>query len=313
MSGSSRLSRMRVRSTRFARVIAPITVGLIGLALWQIICLTQTVPASLLPSPAQVGQRLIYDLAHTEILSRTWTTVLEAMIGCVIATVIAIPLGYVMSRWSVAEAAFSPYIAASQVIPAIAIAPLLVIWVGYGLRPIVILCSIIVFFPVVLSSRLGFSSVDKELTEACQLDGATRLQILLHLQGPLALSAILTGLRNGFTLSITAAVFGEFVMGGKGLGLVISTQTNNIDTAGLFSTITVLCVLAIVVYLGLVLIETVTNPMQKASPRVENLWKSLVTEERRELSDATILSYPHHDHVGSTSASTATDNLRSTA
>ncbi len=245
----------------YLKILAPVVLGVLLIIGWQALVSAQVMPKTLLPGPSDVWKRLWFDLSQTDLLDRTLITIWEAILGCIVASCVALPLGYIIARFQVAEAAVSPYVAASQAVPGIAIAPLLVIWVGYGLRPIVILCSLMVFFPVLLAARLGFLSADKEYLEAAQLDGANAWQLMIHIQFPLALPAIMTGLRNGFTMSITGAVVGEFVMGGEGLGLVIATQSANIDATGLFSTILVLCALAISVYLVLMLIEKLIDPL----------------------------------------------------
>lgn len=242
------------------RIGAPLVVGALLLLAWHAVVSTHTVPLTLLPTPGSVWSRLVHDIVHGELLARTATTIWEAVLGCIVATVFALPVGYLVARVRLAEAAISPYLAASQAIPAVALAPLLVIWVGYGLTPIVLLCSLIVFFPLLLSTVLGLRSIDHEVVEAAELDGASGWRMIRYIEAPLSRAALLSGVRNGFTLSVTGAVVGEFVMGGTGLGLVVSMQSASADTTGLFSTLIVLCVLAMVIYLGLIAVERLTDP-----------------------------------------------------
>lgn len=249
-------------SRRVGRVVAPVVLGLLTLALWAVVAATAGLPKTLLPPPADVFHRFVADLQNGLLLPRTLTTAREAVLGCLLAAVVALPTGYLVARSRIADAALSPYLAASQAIPAVALAPLLVIWVGYGLFPIVLLCALIVFFPVVLSTSLGVRTLDKDVIEAALLDGATGLKLMRHIEIPLALPAILTGLRNGFTLSITGAVVGELVMGGEGLGMILSSQANSVDTTGVFSTLVMLCLLAVVVYLVMVVLERALDPFK---------------------------------------------------
>lgn len=242
------------------RIGAPVILFCALLVAWQLVVSSGAVPTALLPAPGQVLARLASDLRAGFLVQRTLVTIWEAVLGCALATVVALPIGYLIAHVRQAEAAFSPYLAASQAIPAVAIAPLLVIWVGYGLLPIVLLCALLVFFPLVLSTALGIRTVDDEVTEAAELDGASGWSMIAHIEVPMARSAILTGIRNGFTLSITGAVVGEFVMGGKGLGMIVSVESATADTTGLFATIIVLCVLAVVIYMALVLAEHLTDP-----------------------------------------------------
>jgi hydroxymethylpyrimidine ABC superfamily ATP binding cassette transporter, membrane protein len=147
-------------------------------------------------------------------------------------------------HWRLFARAVLPYIAASQAVPAIAVAPLLVVWIGYGTVPTVVLCVLMVFFPITVSVLLGLRSLDTDIIDAARLDGAHGPSMVAYMELPLALPAILSGLRTGFTLSVTGAVIGEMTMGGKGLGMVLASQRQSVDTAGLFSTIAVLCIMA---------------------------------------------------------------------
>jgi len=112
-----------------------------------------------------------------------------------------------------------------------------------------------VFFPILVSSVLGLRHLDQDVLEAAELDGASGWVMARSMEIPLAMPAILAGLRNGFTLSITGAVVGEMVMGGNGLGAVLTQQRFNLDTAGMFVTIGVLCVLAMTLYAVIYRIE----------------------------------------------------------
>ena len=125
---------------------------------------------------------------------------------------------------------------------------ILVLWVGYGFVAIVVLCALMVFFPILVSTVVGLRHIDRELLEAAALDGATGWSMAWHMELPLAAPAILGGLRNGFALSVTGAVVGEMVMGGTGLGQVLTQMRNNVDTAGMFVIIIILCTMATLLY-----------------------------------------------------------------
>lgn len=249
------------------RVLAPLVLGVIVLVIWQSVTASGGVPRTLLPAPADVFARFVTELAAGQMLTYAAVTVIEAILGCLVAAAIALPLGYAIARARIFEAALSPYLAASQAIPAVAIAPLLVIWVGYGLLPIMLLCALLVFFPVVLATVLGLRTIDQEVLEAAQLDGAHGPAMLRFIEWPLALPAVLTGLRNGFTLSVTGAVVGELVMGGHGLGMVLSVQSTSVDTTGLFATLFMLCLIAIAIYMVLVVVEWFANPLRPVRVR----------------------------------------------
>lgn len=244
------------------RIVAPLVLGVLGITAWFVAAATTGLPETLLPAPMTVARRFADDIGNGLLLPRTLTTAWEAVLGCLLAASVAIPIGYLVARSRTADLALSPYLAASQAVPAVALAPLLVIWVGYGLLPIVLLCALIVFFPVVLATSLGIRTLDRDVLEAAMLDGATGWQRARHIELPLALPAVLTGLRNGFTLSITGAVVGELVMGGEGLGMILASQANSVDTTGVFSTLIMLCLLAVAVYLLMVTTERALDPLR---------------------------------------------------
>ena len=117
-----------------------------------------------------------------------------------------------------------PFLAASQAVPAVALAPMLVLWLGYGLKSVAALCALIVFFPMVVNTALGIRSLDQDILDAARLDGASWRPMLLHIEAPLALPYVLAGLRTALTLSITGAVVGEFVLGDRGLGGLLTCR-----------------------------------------------------------------------------------------
>ena len=228
---------------------------------WQLIVTITHINPTFLPSPAGVLARLGHDIAAGGFMGDVGSTLLLAALGCVVGAGVALPLGYAIASWRLVGAALTPIIAASQAIPAVAIAPLLALWAGYGLASKVALCALMVFFPMLLNTVLGLRQVDQKVLEAAYLDGAHGLTLLAFIQAPLSRKAVLTGLRGGFTLSITGAVVGEFVIGGsRGLGRLVTVAANMGDTTGLFATVLALCVLAVAVYAAMIGLESVTDP-----------------------------------------------------
>ncbi|MFH5823280.1 ABC transporter permease [Georgenia sp. AZ-5] len=246
--GGSAPAQPEGRSVRRHRWLPAALTGVLGLVLWETVVRAGAISEFFLPAPSAVATRLWEDLTTGGILAYVGPTLAEALAGCLLASVVALPLGYLVFRSRWASAALEPYIAASQAVPAVAIAPLLTIWLGYGLVPIAVLCAIVVFFPILLATVLGLRMLDRDVVDAARLDGAGSWDLLRSIQLPLALPSLLTGLRNGFTLSVTGAVVGEFVIGGEGLGMVLSTRGASSDTTGLFATLVVLCALAMGIY-----------------------------------------------------------------
>ena len=224
-------------------VLAPVALGAVALALWQGV--SAAVPDRILPAPTDLAARFVLEVRDGGLLGYAGATLAESLLGALLGLLVAVPLGYLIAHSPVASAALGPYLAASQAIPAVALAPLLVLWFGYGLLPIALLCALLVFFPILVNTTLGLRTLDPDIIGAARVDGAGRWRLLTHIEGPLALPSVLAGVRNGFVLSVTGAVVGEFVMGGDGLGLLLSVYRDRADTAGMFTTLIALAALAV--------------------------------------------------------------------
>ena len=225
-----------------------LALGLVILAAWWAVTRAGLILPVFLPGPADVVRRLWLGVSQGGLLAYARVTLIEAALGCLAAAALSLPLAWALFHWRLFSRAVLPYVAASQAVPAIAIAPLLVVWIGYGTAPTVMLCVLMVFFPITVTVLLGLRGLDTDVIDAARLDGAHGASMITHMELPMALPAILSGLRTGFTLSITGAVIGEMTMGGKGLGMVLASQRQSVDTTGLFSTIVVLCIMATTIH-----------------------------------------------------------------
>ncbi|MCI6573613.1 MAG: ABC transporter permease [Actinomycetaceae bacterium] len=238
--------------------VPPLVVAAVLLGAWVVTTAWGIVPAFALPSPHMVLQRLMAGFTGGYLGQALLSTVREASLGCVTAALIGIPLGVAIAHFRLFSAAVEPYLAASQAIPAIAIAPLLVTWVGYGTTAIVVLCTIMVVFPVIVSTAVGIRQISTEVLEAARLDGAGGLTLVRRIEIPLAGPNIMAGLRTGFTLAMTGAVVGEMVIGGeRGLGIELVSAQHVNDVPGMFATITLLAVVAVGIYLVLRILENI--------------------------------------------------------
>jgi NitT/TauT family transport system permease protein len=208
-----------------------------------------------LPSPQTFIQALALAITKEGLFSYAMTTVEESVGGCLLAAAVGLPLGYAIAKSHLISSAVEPYLAAIQAVPAVALAPLFALWIGYGLVPVILLCALLVFFPIVINTALGINMIDRAILEATQVEGASRWATLRFIEMPLALPTLLAGFRTGFTLSITGSVVGEFVIGGTGLGQLLITQRNYSDSAGEFATLFFLALLAILVYTLVRLLE----------------------------------------------------------
>jgi NitT/TauT family transport system permease protein len=245
---------------RLGAVLPPLMLGVVLLAVWQIVHSTELVSAFFLPGPEAVVRAFARQIVHGSLLGYTRQTLVESLAGSGLGMAVGLPLGYLIARSRWAALALQPYIAASQAVPAVALAPLLALWIGYGLLPIAILCALLVFFPMLVNTVLGLRSLDPDVLNAARVDGVGRWGMVRYIEFPLALPAVLTGVRAGFTLSITGAVVGEFVMGGDGLGQLLAVQRSEADSVGLFATLLMLTVLAAGSYGLLRLVEQRLRP-----------------------------------------------------
>ncbi len=248
---SSYLSARATLNTtqRILLVVPPVVLALLLLLGWYVSTTYGHVSSLILPAPADVFASLSDGFSSGWLLSNALVTVQESLLGFLLAVAVALPLGYGLAKSRFIAATVQPYLAAGQAIPAIVIAPILIIWVGYGLVPIVILCMLVVLFPMVITTELGVRSIDPTFTDAARVEGASGWSMLAHIEFPLALPTILAAVRTGLTLSITGALVGEFVSaGGTGLGGLLLQAQNQINTPLLFATLVILAVLAALYY-----------------------------------------------------------------
>jgi NitT/TauT family transport system permease protein len=203
-----------------------------------------------------VFQRLLRALTDGSLLYHTAVTLLEVLLGLLAGALSATLLGYLLARSRTLEGLLAPYLVASQAIPLVAIAPLLVIWFGPGMFSKVLICSLIVFFPVLINTIVGLRAVPDNLRDLMRSMRATNLQILRYLELPAALPVLLGGLRIGATLSVIGAVVGEFVGANQGLGFLINVARGQYDTALVFVAVFDLIGMALTLYGIVVLVES---------------------------------------------------------
>ena len=224
-----------------------------ALGLWTLVIRIGDLPAFILPSPGRVAMRGWQALTDGTLLYHAGITLLEVVLGLLAGSLVATVLVYALARSRLVEQLVSPYLVASQAIPVVAVAPLLVIWFGPGMFSKVLVCALIVFFPILINTLVGLQAVPEKLHDLMRAMRATPWQTLRYLELPAALPVILGGLRVGATLSVTGAVVGEFLGADRGLGFLISVGRGQYDTALVFVTIFTLVVMALSLY-GLVIL-----------------------------------------------------------
>lgn len=227
----------------------------IFLLLWQGIIWAGGYPPFILPSPWAVVERLSALLADGSLWFHAGTTLGEVLAGLGLGVVVATLLGYGLAHSPGAERLLTPYIVASQSVPVVAIAPLLVIWFGTGLLPKVLVCALIVFFPILVNTIVGVRSVGRELRDLMRTLEASRWQTIWLLEVPAALPVLLGGLKVGATLAVIGAVVGEFVASDRGLGYLLKQGQQLYDTSLVFVGIGALVAMAQALYGAVALVE----------------------------------------------------------
>lgn len=223
---------------------------------WQAVVIVSGFPPFILPAPAAVGERFVTAWTDGTIWPHLATTLVEIALGFVVGAGAALVIGYVLARSALVERLISPYLVAAQATPILALAPLIALWFGPGLLGKVLICALIVFFPVAVATMVGIRSVDARLLELGRSLRATRRQILLTLEIPAALPSILGGMRVGVTLAVVGAIVGEWAGAEQGLGVLVNLARGSLfDIPLMFATLLTIALVGIALYLAVVLVE----------------------------------------------------------
>ena len=247
---------------RLSALLAPLLSAALLLALWDAVARLGRYPEYVLPRPGVVFARLRELLADGTIPAHAGTTLTEALVGFALAALIALPLGYLLAHVKVAERFMAPLIASSQAVPAVAVAPLLIIWLGNGAPPKVAVVAVVVFFPLVVNTITGLRGVAREYLEVARVFGAPWWVTILRVEAPLAAPVLLGGAKLGLTLSLTGAVVGEFVAADSGLGFLLNFYRENFDIPALFATLLTLGAIGVALYSIVSILERIVARWQ---------------------------------------------------
>lgn len=230
---------------------------------WEALVRLSNIPAFILPSPGAVAAKLVSVVLNGTLLFHTTVTLAEVAGGLALGLVVATVLGYLLAKSVPIERAVAPYLIASQAVPIVAIAPLLVIWFGSGMFSKVLISALIVFFPILINTIAGVRGVPADLHDLMRSLRATRWQTFTKLEVPAALPVLLAGLKIGATLSVIGAVVGEFAGANAGLGSMISLADGQYDTARMFVGVLALVAMALALYGAVTVIEKRALKWQK--------------------------------------------------
>jgi ABC-type nitrate/sulfonate/bicarbonate transport system permease component len=238
--------------------LAPGALFALLLAGWEAYVRIFKIPPYILPSPTRILK--VMGESSDMLLHHTWITLGEIMAGFFLAFVTGLALAIAIVYSRVLEKVLYPLIIASQTIPVFAIAPLLIIWFGYGLIPKVVMAAIIAFFPLVVNTVDGLRSVDVELLNLMQTLKATSWQLFRKIRFPAALPFIFSGVRVAIAVSVIGAVFGEWVGSDVGLGFLMKRSNAQLRTDLLFAAIVVLSILGVGLFALVTVLERICLP-----------------------------------------------------
>ncbi len=222
-------------------------------ARWELIADALSIEPFLVPAPSDVAESLWTD---RELLAENaWVTVQEVLLGFAIAVAAGVAFAVALHLSEVLRRAFYPLLIASQTVPVIAIAPILVVWLGFGIGPKLAIIALVCFFPITVNTLDGLRSVDPELPRMMRTLDATRVQILRRVEIPAALPFLFSGAKIAAVISVIGAVFGEWSGADEGLGHLILVAQGQVQTARVFAAVVVLSALAIALFGLLALLE----------------------------------------------------------
>ena len=222
---------------------------------WEVACRVLKLPALLLPPPSAVAESLWKGLASGYFWPHLRATSLELLLGVAAGCLVGFLAGIALGESALLRRLLMPYVVATQVIPKLALAPLFVLWFGFGMTSTIVITALICFFPLMENTLTALQQVPAERLELFRMLGATRAQTLWRLKLPSGLPSILAGLRVAVVLALVGAVVGEFIGASKGLGaLVIATQ-GTMDTALMFAVLVLIAMLGMVAYQATLLLE----------------------------------------------------------
>jgi NitT/TauT family transport system permease protein len=248
----------RATRARVSAVLAPVAVVIAVLAFWEAGTRAFGVPAFLLPPPTAVVGAMV---KHAPLLAAgAWVTTIEIVLGFALSIVVGIPLALMIFLWPAFARAVLPLLISSQAMPKVAVAPLLLVWFGFGLMPKVLIAFLIAFFPVVINTAAGLAAIEPEKIFLARSMGLGAMDTFFKIRLPDALPAIFAGLKISITLAVVGAVVGEFVGGDAGLGYLLMVANGSMDTQLLFAGIVWLTILGVVLYLLVELAERLAIP-----------------------------------------------------
>jgi NitT/TauT family transport system permease protein len=249
-------------TTRKRLLSLAISLGLLAalIGAWKAYVEWQDVSKFVLPPPEDVASAAVDVLGDSRTWEHAFITLREILFGFAAATVLGVAVGTLIGKVLVLERALNPFLVGLQVLPKVAIIPLLLLWLGFGISAKVVVAATFAFFPITAATRAGIRSVDPGHRDLATTLGAKKVQRLVLLELPSALPSILTGMEVGIVLATIGAIVAEYLAGGEGLGWLATTYFAQLQVDGLFAIILLLCAMGFLLYAGVATLRRLVVP-----------------------------------------------------
>ena len=246
------------RYARFDKFLPPLALSVALLVIWEAAIRLFHVPTFVVPAPSEIIVSLIQN--HTQLLMAAEATALEVLFGFILASLVGVGIALIIVRFERFGDALYPLIVLFQNVPKVALAPIVILWFGFGLTPKIVLIVVIAFFPVAIDMLVGLQSVEPSFVMLMRSVGASNGKILLRVRIPHSLPHLMAGLKVAVTFSVIGAIVGEFSGANEGLGYVIQFASTQLDTPLIFAALVVVSVLGLFFYYIVEYAETLLVP-----------------------------------------------------
>ena len=248
----------RERHARVSGVLYPALVVLVCLLIWEVGARTMAIPAYILPPPSQIA--IVMREKMPLLLLHGWVSTTEIVLGFLLSVAVGIPLALATFLWPAFARSVYPLLVSSQAVPKMAVAPLFIVWFGFGLMPKVFIAFLIAFFPIVINTVVGLAAIEPEKILLARSMGLSGAATFFKIRLPNALPSIFGGLKIAITLAVVGAVVGEFVGGEAGLGFLLMSANGSMDTPLLFAGLVGLTLIGIVLFMAIEVAERFAIP-----------------------------------------------------
>ncbi|MEZ0601170.1 ABC transporter permease [Paraburkholderia sp. IW21] len=247
-----------LKKTLNSQWLRPVLLIVILLVAWDLVIRIFKIPPYLVPTPVAIFEEI--GRQWPMLLQESAPTLYATLGGFALSVLIGVPIAMLVAYSPLIESYLYPLVVFSQSIPKVAIAPLFVVWFGFGLFPRILVAFLLGFFPVVVSTVLGFKSVEKDLIDLARSMGSSPLKLFFKISLPHALPSIFSAMKVSITLAVVGAVVGEFVGAGSGLGYVLQRANGNFDQPLIFSALVVLSVIGALLFVVIDMLERFAIP-----------------------------------------------------